>query len=116
VVTTKASSLITLIFENMTDYPEQLAAPLCCGLSSEQINAINQASDILHTEANELARYLEGPLKVKLTLRLQEITDTGPVVPHRVAIAVRNEMNRLREVAEMLLAMRPLSPKTDDDE
>lgn len=95
---------------------ERLDAAPGCGLSPQQIDAINQASEILRTEANQLARYLEGPLKVKLTLRMDEITDTGLIVPHRVAIAVRNEMHRLRDVADVLLAMRPPPPEADDDE
>lgn len=86
------------------------------GLSAAQIDALRDASDILRSEANELAHYMEKTLKTTLTLRTQEVVNIDALTPHRVVIAVRNEMQRLRDISTTLLGMLPPSPEDSDDE
>lgn len=92
---------------------EACAAPVCSGPNAEQITALRAASDILQSEANELASYMEKTLKTTLTLRTQEIVTIDALTPHRVVIAVRNEMQRLRDISTTLLGMLPKD--SDDD-
>jgi hypothetical protein len=82
----------------------------------EQCGALRDASDVLHTEANELARYLEHTLKVELTLRNQKVLRIDDMTPHRVVIAVHNEMERLRKVSDTLLGMIPKTTDEEDEE
>lgn len=83
------------------------------GLSAVQMDALRDASDILRSEANELAIYIEKTLKTTLTLRTQEIVTIDALTPHRVVIAVRNEMQRLRNISTTLLG---ILPENSDDE
>jgi hypothetical protein len=82
----------------------------------EQCEALRDASDVLRTEANELASYLEHTLKVELTLRDQKVLRIDDMTPHRVVIAVHNEMRRLRKVSDTLLGMVPRTPNEEDEE
>lgn len=50
-----------------------------------------QVKEILEEEANRLALVLDG-LRVEPTLK-------EPVLPHRVAISIHREVNRLRKLA-----------------
>lgn len=70
-------------------------------LSPEQLLALNESAEVLETEANQLAHYLEFTLKTKVSLegQLRTIND---LTPHRVAIAIRNEIQRLRAMANSL--------------
>jgi len=79
-------------------------------MSTDQKNAaLVDAAEVLETEANQLAIYLEKTLKTQVTLRTQEITSIDAMTPHRVAIAVRNERDRLREIATILRGMKKVA-------
>lgn len=96
-----------------TQTPESLGSTHGSGLSAAQVNALRDASDILRTEANELASYMEKTLKTTLTLRTQEIVSIDAGAPHRVVIAVRREMQRLRDISNTLLGMLPEDSDND---
>jgi len=71
------------------------------------MDALRDASDILRSEANELASYMEHTLKTKVTLISKEVIAIDALTPHRVVIAIRNEMTRLRDISTTLLGMLP---------
>lgn len=78
-------------------------------LTEEETRALYEASEILSTEANILASYLQKTLKVELDPR-DEIISNGPLTPHRVSIAVRNEMERLRAISYSLKGISNAQP------
>ena len=86
-------------------------------MDTDQRAALVAAAEILETEANQLAHFMEHTMKAKLTLRTQEIVSMHEATPHRVVIAIRNEMERLRGIAgtlRKLNADRPNSEGIDD--
>lgn len=82
-------------------------------MSEQEIKAIDEASDVLRTEANSLASYLEQTMKCKLD-RTDRIMTMGDVTPPRVAIAVSAEIRRLRGLADTLQSMKPEPPEEDE--
>ena len=83
-------------------------------MDKETQKALDDAAGILETEANQLAIFMEGTLKATLTLRTQEIFKMDPAVPHRVNIAIKNEIDRLRKIGTRLRSLIPSDTEETD--
>ena len=84
-------------------------------MTPEQESAIRDASDILRTEANDLASFMETRLKMQLTLRNQDVVGLNELIPPRAQYAVHKEMQRLRAISTTLLQMLPVEPEEEDE-
>lgn len=85
-------------------------------ITPKQIEAFSQAADILETESTQLVHYLEFTLKTELSIREKEIVRIADITPHRVAIAVRNELHRMRDIAQTLRSLIPPSTAHQDED